>query len=101
MSVNDLLQQADHPRHHPQSLDPVVRVDTALTFVGGRRLVTRNDVTVVADLMRAARCPETLPLADELRGWVESFGSSTTPAAPIIDALLDVRLALSRPVKAA
>ena len=76
--------------------DPVDVVDNALALVVGRRQLARAQARALSVLLTDAVCAETVVPIVELGFWAETLPEHTTPAAPVVDALLDIRLALTK-----
>ena len=69
-------------------------VDSALRRVGRRSLLRRDDAYECARIVTDASFGEIVPEVRELEGLVQRIRDEITPAAPIVDALLDLRLRL-------
>ncbi len=76
--------------------DPLDVVDRALAFVGTRRILARSDVMAVATMLAHASCGETATLIVEFEHWTRTLRDEVAQAVDVIDALLDMRLALTR-----
>lgn len=72
-------------------------VDSALRRVGPRGMLRRDDAYECARIVTDASFGETIPEVRELEGLVQRIVDDTAPAAPIVDALLDLRLRLRSP----